>query len=422
MSAFVLEVRERKSLVFGLQWREVLNLKTEVPTHAAELKASHLVKVSKDVESTISCGFLRSEDKAGLKGKAYSAAAALANIDDLPEAVLFAYYYEPTDKHFLIGIKSGLPLPGFDKVVDTADEVKAFAADFSVAAKSKFRIIGSSPILTVDTQLPLDALLEAAESSKTNLLSPYSKQDPVKVASAVLAVGVLIFASWYGYDTYQKQLQREALQSVPQQQLDPNEAYAANLELLKTQTGIPFTAVVPAVQKAMANLPKNLAGYKTSTVECSTASCLVTWAVDTGTMKEFDQKAPATFESVNYDLSGSQATNSLSIAIDSGNVVLSDLPKMRDFLVEQGSVFQKLTNLGFTFSIGQSEPFGVPAEVDPTQIQNIIKAGTITFGGPFWTVDGLNTLPPNVSLETLTLSVSEDSVTFNAQGKYYVQN
>ena len=422
MSAFVLEVRERKSLVFGLQWREVMNLKTEVPTHAAELKASHFVKVSKDDESTISCGFLRSEDKAGLKGKAYSAAAALANIEDLPEAVLFAYYYEPTEKHFLIGIKSGSPLAGFDKVVDTADEVKAFAADFSVAAKTKVRIIGSSTILTVDTQLPLDALLEAPESSKSNPLAPYSKQDPVKIASAVLAVGFLAFASWYGYDSYQKQLQREALQRAPQQQLDPNEAYAANLEQLKTQTGIPFTSVVPSVQKAMATLPKELAGYKTSTVECSTSSCFVTWSVDTGTMKEFEQKAPTFFEAVNYDLSGSKATNSLSIAIDAGNVLLTDLPKMRDFLVEQGSLFQKLTNLGFSFSISPAEPFGVPAEVDPTQIENIIDSGTITFSGPFWTIDGLNTLPPNVSLETLTLSVGEDSVTFNAQGKYYVQN
>lgn len=422
MSAFVLEVRERKSLVFGLQWREVMNLKTEVPTHAAELKASHFVKVSKNDESTISCGFLRSEDKAGLKGKAYSAAAALSNIEDLPEAVLFVYYYEPTDKHFLIGIKSGSPLPGFDKVVDSGDEVKTFAADFSVAAKTKVRIIGSSTILTVDTQLPLDALLEAAESSKSNLLAPYSKQDPVKIASALLAVGFLSFASWYGYDTYQKQLQREALQRAPQQQLDPNEAYAANLEQLKTQTGIPFTAVVPALQKAMANLPKELAGYKTSTVECSTSSCLVTWTVDSGTMKEFNQEVPTSFESINYDLSGSQVTNTISIATEAGNVVLTDLPKMRDFLIDQGSLFQKLTNLGFSFTIGAAEAFGVPPEIDSTQIQNIIDAGTITFSGPFWTIDGLNNLPPNVSLETLTLSVGEDSVTFNAQGKYYVQN
>lgn len=422
MSAFVLEIRERKSLVFGLQWREVIDLKMDVATNATELKASHYVKVAKPGESTISCGFLRSEDKAGLKGKAYSAAAALANIDDLPEAVLFAYFYEPTNKHFLIGIKSGSPLAGFDRVLDSEDEVKRVAADFSVAVKSKVRIIGDCPALTVDTVLPLDALLEAAESSKANLLAPYSKQDTVKIAAVVALIAIVGVGSWFGYDTYQAKLQREALQRAPQQQLDPNEAYAANLEALKTQTGLPFTSVVPAVQSVLSTLPKDLGGYSTTTVECSSASCFVTWSLADGTMKQFDTSVPPNFEGVQYDLTGSRATNSLPVSIESQNVALQDLPKMRDFLVEQGSLFQKLTTLGFSFTIGQAEPFGVPPEVDVTLIENLVESGTISFGGPLWTIDGLDSLPPNVSLETLTVSVSAESVNFNAQGKYYVQN
>lgn len=427
----VIEIEAKKSLLFGMEWVVLSDLKKDLKKYRSEIGASHFCKVSSIDEFSFPVGFVKNSDRLTVKGKVYSAAAALASFPDLPPALVFLYD-NPADPDatFFIGMKAGQPLPGFDLVVKSKAEFEEALSNFAQAnPNQEIRTAGKTRYLEVSTEMTLLMLLDAAEYEKSTLVVPFSAVDPNMAALVIIILAIVSGGGYYGYSQYrasQIRLAQQRAAANANQTVDPNVAYLTSLDSLKSQTGVPLKGAIATIKSILAKVPHQLAGYSVNAIDCTSNNCVVTWKQEPqpkdGTMDQFAAQKPDYFETVNYELTGDQITNSIEEKVTASPIILKDLPTFTDFLVKTGSQFQKLKTLGMTFQIGAASPFGLPPNVQASQVKKLITSGTISLSGPYYLFEGLDFLPANISLETLKISVTEKDVNFNASGKYYVQN
>jgi hypothetical protein len=440
MSGFVAKIDD-VSIAFGMLWTVLPGADragAEVRKLASDFRASGYVSLPVEggrpkIGLLTEAAFL---EKGASRTAACSAAGllSLAFRGQLKNAVFGIQLTK--GKAAFIGFVDGYPLIGFDKVVsiEALDDMTAvYLKELSTEQASTVEFFGT------------------AELFAGRIVSPFEKEwfgrAPKKVLSAarmrraksrVLLWGmvglgvVLIGFGSDAYDTYQK----EAAKKVVRLPVDINALYSKSAQAYLANVGVPASFVAGEIIQRMSNLPIFHEGWRMQGGSCKTGkqsvSCTVSWLnTDGGTFLSFS-KSPLPGIPV-YRTEYKEGLNGLATLFDfpisaAHGVTLDRVMSTEWFSINYGTTAQILKNAGLNPLFGKTtivalppSPAGTPP-ITEASVKEPIREGNWTLSGDWMFYSSLTTLPGNMTLESVELGVSGETISMNVTGKYYVKH
>lgn len=403
-----------RTFISGLNWRTVMDIaaeKAEISGYARELAARYYVRIAKEDEVLV--GLLPAQKNEKLRGK-ISVAGAFALVKDVsPEALLFLECKDP-EGVILVGLRNGVPFPGFDKFGSRVD-MMSVANDFLTLNSSGVSVYSNTRAFPGAIDFDIDDLGHPdAAKAKLQMLRSVSW---TTVAASFMALAVVIGGAWWWWDNIQRE---ELVRKKNQQQMDPNVAYAKALPTALAQAGVPANMLGREVLAKIGALPSAVAGWSLASAECDASGCQIGWdTAGVGTYSSF-VKATGNKE-MKPGLDG--RTLQTAVAFELAVPALDDraVPGLTDFMVATGSAFQKWSLADWKFAFQEPQVYGAPPGVNATLIRNPVKAGRWQAGGKYWMLDALQELPSNMTMDVLRIKREGNGFTFSCEGKFYVR-
>lgn len=400
--------------VSGLNWRTVMDIaaeKAEISGYAKELAARYYVRIAKEDEVLV--GLLPAQKNEKLRGK-ISVAGAFALVKDVsPEALLFLECKDP-EGVILVGLRNGVPFPGFDKFGSRVD-MMAVANDFLTLNSTGVSVYSNTRAFPNAIDFDV-ADLEHADAAKAKLqvLRSFSWTG---IAAGFVAVAVATGGAWWWWDSAQRE---EQARKKSQQQLDPNVAYAKALPSALAQAGVPASMLGREIRAKIGALPAGVAGWALANAECDPSGCQVGW--DTAGIGTYASFVKATGnKDMKPGLDGRTLQTAIPFEIAAPALDDQTVPSLTDFMVATGSAFQKWALADWKFAFQEPQVYGAPPGVNATLIRNPVKAGRWQAGGKYWMLDALQALPPNMTVDVLRIKREGNGFTFSCEGKFYVR-
>lgn len=232
---------------------------------------------------------------------------------------------------------------------------------------------------------------------------------------------------WYWQEA-SAESDRLRLLSLQNQAPDPAQLYTDSAAKLLAEPMLPARLTFAEIRKQLKELkfPSELAGWRLETIVCGVPGCSVSWIRKEGTFAEFVERAPATWGEVHLDPSGNRVFHNAPIKLTTTTLQPADKwTTEREFRLTEYSKWQKYSVVKFDPAVGQRALMGVPASVQPNLAATLPNAvwalDWAVREAEWWTSDAFDTMPPDATVETVTLSYSGGVIKFEAKGKIYVR-
>lgn len=435
MSGYIVRVGKR-SYAFGLIWSflpGVDSTRSEIKSLAEDHDAIEYVTLQTHDKRHL-VGLLEKDftnEKGASKTGALAAASVLASLyKETIENAIFGMLL-PNGMVGVIGFRDGLPLVGFDRVV-ALDEVESVVSEYLRVLKDQAQtavFYGHEEAFPGRDAAPcgLD-LLTQAEKTKVSGSRLARVKKPVAL---VLSLMILLAGGGYGFhafDEYQKEQARKASIAV----IDPNKLYEQSLSAVLSAAGYPVVEVAWQMIDTFSRLPLSHQGWRLVEMVCEQpGSCVLSWSNDDGgtyesfsslalpgvtiTHTEFLEGLNAIKTTVDFPVTGKQGIN------------LQFIPKDSDYLTSFGTRAQRLKDVSVPVTLQKGQVVGLPPTpagqqpITETVLKKVIKDGSWTMTGDWIFNEALRNMPLNMTLTKLQLNIKDESISFIANGKYYVQ-
>lgn len=308
---------DKTSFIFGLSWSQ-LDPNQKKNAQIKEFLAQGFNRqVTLKNEDTVSLGLGVADDAFKKnKTKKYSAAAAIANIERFSgTSSLFVIEEEGDDRALvaLVGLING------NVVLDVLVDLKRFSEYYDSYQARCFRnnvtpkIYGSVQSLALNLSGPFSwGNLVVDKKSDFNphknfALSTLRTEILLYLFLGVVAVLVIAYAGWYGYNWWrdsetEQEAKRQALLNSPEVK------YRQALVEILNKPQFKLNTVLPDIEREFHDFPTRFAGFGLQGIECKADpklaqfNCVIAWHSLGGTFREFTERAPKEwfkFDSVN---------------------------------------------------------------------------------------------------------------------------
>lgn len=324
----------------------------------------------------------------------------------------------------LVGVLGGQPVPRMDLVgteADILEELRDFVAAHGIGCVHYAEALGRPELhipgcdlvpLAIDAD---DRHLARIRQVRTTLGAP------TLIAGLLVTAGAAAVAvTWYQREQTLATVERAALPT------DFAQSYGkAKQAAFASLPSHPADVLGVRMADWMLKQPVEQGGWMLRRVDCKAApgangvaTCTANWAPDSAgaTFAAFGTASP----SQHFGLSLDQITTGADIDV-AGLPALSTAahyPLRQQFLLDDGSFFQSIKDLGVTVRL--SEPTLVGAFSGP-KVPGMVEQAAWAINGPVRLMHTLLTaLPPNMAISDLGVAVAPTGPTFTAHGAFYV--
>lgn len=426
MTTSVLKIGRQGKVAFGLEWSTLPGL-GKARNEVRELVKQHGAKrvavfPTPSGESIV--GLLKT--KKAVKGKTLSAAALFAKFAG-EKTAMFCHDLGNGFYSF-IGAAEGSPLPGYD-VVGTPHHIANIAAHFKDLHRTKaLPLYGTVAIGGQDpSALTLEQLAgmnkrqaKGAVLRATKIPAEYIVVALILAACAV--AGPKFYAKWEA----DRAAEKARIEQEKQQKLDPNAWYASAVTPVLATAGYPAAKITDHLLGHVDVLPLYHAGWKLESASCDLQACSVALAMEPGgSLSEIKDSPFPGIKNVAFDVKAKTLTGALEIAPPSKSLLgveQAALPHLADFEFTQDDT--NIKNEGI-FNPVVRQPHAnivsMPPSIQQTDIRNAVVMGSWKYEGDINGVDVVRTLPANMTLESVTVTLKSNPFGFKAEGKYYAK-
>ena len=252
------------------------------------------------------------------------------------------------------------------------------------------------------------------------------------VMIVLLAVALLAGIGMMVKSSLDAKAQRMA-KLAQEQSNNPTAKYDAEAQklLARGDAFVPVTAGLTAIASHVGSVPLHLSGWTLKDINCdvTVSECVGGFTRDAdglGTFDSFMKAKPEGWKNVTIQNKGGVIDVKWLVAIKRQPLPKQDTwPTYQDFLVKEGSRWQRYGNIGFNVTIKdpliQGVPNGVPSSVAETLPSAVFAASWSTSEKPWWMREGLTTEASNMDLQNVKLKFNGSQITFSAEGKAYVR-
>ena len=422
------------SIAFGMLWDRLPGVKiasSTVSKAATKYSASSYVSLpAKDGKRSIGLLADTALVERGASRKAAASAAALLAIayPGFDNAVFGIAL--PGGKIAFIGFRAGVPLIGFDRIVgsDLLDELTAdFLKEFDEQTAPTVQFHGTTDIFPGRSVVDFDGEWFDTLTKKAVAAARLRR---AKAPISLIVGAVLAAAAAYGALALYDQHQQESIKKVAPVKQDPQVVYnkSATEYLAAVTTG--SYAAGPMTDKINA-LPMFHQGWRLDKASCTPTSCTLTWTnLDGGTYLSFASASlPGVIKyETNYKegMTGLETTFEIKNSAPKG-MLIADLPKQDQFIVNFGSQAQQMKAAGLAIALDKAAVVAIPAAppgnppITESTLKEKVGEGTWAMTGDWTFYQALASLPKNMTVERLDVGVAGESMVMSATGKYYVK-
>jgi len=329
-----------------------------------------------------------------------------------------------------IGLLNGnVVLDAIAAVADIGALVQSFSERCD-KAKQQYTLAGNTSSFGTLTQLVdwNDLLPKATSKFKTTPAVPVTPLRSAHAATLTVAGITLLLlgiGAYAGYEMYAKKKLEERAAKAAQMQ-DPVAMYSAALPSFLAQPRMLAADAFPAVRRLTAEMPVLFAGWELRRIDCTGEVCSVSWERAGGTNADFKTRAPQHWRDIAFSDDAKQIVHNVALAIPQKPLPpRTEWPRFADFKLSVGSQWQKFSDFGIKVGHDKLTVAALPPGVSPDAVANnpiAVKAAPWSVkAAPWWGNEGLSTMPPNVTVTSITINVTSREVTFDAAGDIYVQ-
>ena len=423
-------VRYGKSkLAFGVLWTTLPGAASqinEIRTLAKDNQAKYYVTIAREGSLPL-VGLIPKPDT---RGQCKAAASMILQLCPDIENAVFAFQF-PDGSAAAICFRDGLPMVGYDfcgSVATVSQRIAQFVnslGDLSgtVLCAGEPRLFSDSPYLAEIQQFNFEEEKLEGKEFKAAIFQPAFPPTVALVFLAVLLIGSM--GGWYAYDQYQK----EELRKQQSKKIDPNVAYEASVTKALAEAGplAPDTARV--LYPFISALPLYFGGWNLDVAVCQIDSCSLTWMPEiylASTFDDFKASLPETWSAAYRSDFQTVVSSMPTEASKSVGVKREMLPGSNDFLVSMGSQVQRLKFIGVDLRIDPATLFAVPPlppdnpPITESVLKNPVKEGSWRLTGGWVGMDFLWSLPPSMTITSITMNARNYELAIQVEGKYYV--
>jgi hypothetical protein len=423
------------SLAFGLLWDRVAGAKLSrsAISNAAKKYAASTYVALPAVDNKRVIGLLADsatvEKEASRKG-AVSAAALLATAYPGIANAVFGVAL-PGGKVAFMGFRSGAPLIGFDRIVsrEVLDELTAdFLKEFDEISAPSVQFYGAADIFVGRTVNDFDVeWFDTLPKRTVSAARLCRAKAPTALLIAIVAAAGLAYGATEWYADYQ----RASLKKAVPVAVDPQVLYEKSAtEYLATAVAGQITAA-PMTDK-INRLPLYHQGWRLEKASCTPDTCTLSWTnSDGGTYQSFASSplpgVPVYQTAYKEGMTGLETTFTVKNDAPKG-FRMAELPKQDQFVLFFGSKAQEMKGAGLAITLVKgavvampTAPAGAPP-ITEAELKEKVVEGTWSMTGDWTFYQALASLPGNMTVEKVEVSVSGDSMAMSVMGKYYVKN
>lgn len=415
-------------IAFGATWTTLPGANTqlvEVKKAAKEVKAKFYVSIVRAGSRPL-FGFLSNTSG---RTSNYSAAALITIMVPGLKNAIFSFNFEDGSAAIVCFV-DGLPMVGFDLVGKSADievKIQEFLESLDedadgVALYGNFSAFDSH----FSEVQPFD--FETQKIDEARALSAVFRRAsiPNTVWIGLGFISLVSIATYFAYDWYQQDLLRAAKLKL----IEPNIAYDGNVRRMLGEVGFPVNNALLAIIPSISQLPLYLGGWKLSSASCQIGGCRTFWVNDPAVPSTFSGFKSAIPEdwSANYKSDYQSIESDVKIKAEAKlGIEPNGLQSSDEFVVLMGTEVQRLKAIGIEMQFTKPVLFGIP-QLPPEQppitinvLKNPVLEGAWSISGPFWLTEYVQSMPPTMTLVTMTLLNTGKGITLKIEGKYYVK-
>lgn len=428
------QITPTHAVLFGLSWRAYDSFESRhgqiVEWQSQGLTWSASYKLGADTY----VGLIDDSFEHPSKGNLYSAAALIAlnpRIKGKTALVLFI----SGDEVALIGLLDGCVILD---VCTSNEDVALHRNNFAQRCAGKtFLTFGPQEFGQFDENIEWPELIDSRRFGSSLSKAKVAKFKSDRTAWIIVAaVGVaFLFIIGFLFKNYfddQANIAKKEQQAIAN---DPVRIYEEGVQrFLNDSRGVPLLgANIQSLRKNLGAIPLNHGGWSLVKTVCDLemGRCTVEWVLDStkvGTFKSFEdssRKLPVNWSHI-YGPSLSKISSSFVIEVQRGKLPQKqNWPKFQSFMISEISKWQSIQALGLNIEIKDPVVQAVQSGLQPQLVDsnpNAIHAALwSTTGRPWWLSEIFDSSPQNVTLDRLTLINNGTEITFNAEGKIYVQ-
>lgn len=428
------QLTPKHSVLFGLSWRAFDTFESQHgqivdwQSQGFSWSASYKVGADKYV------GLIDDSFEHPAKGNLYSAGALVAlnpKVKGKTALVLFSSGNEVA----LIGLLEGCVI--LDVCVPKEDAALHRNSFAQRCGATPFSTIGPAELGQFDENIEWGDLVAGGRFG-SNLASckvaKFKSDRTAWIFAAILGLAALVGIGL----VVKNYLDEQKIQRFKEQQAlatDPVRIYEGAVQrFLDDPKGVPQLAPnIKNLRKILGGIPINVGGWSLVKTECDleSARCSAEWTLDStkvGTFKSFadaSQQLPTGWSHA-YGPSLSKISSTFAITVARAKLApKASWPKLQAFMTSEVSRWQSVYSLGMNIEIKDPAVQVVQGGIQPQLVDsnpNAIHASSwTTTGRPWWLAEIFEKAPHNVTLDRLTLTNSGSEITFNAEGKIYVQ-
>lgn len=425
----------KHSVAFGLLWTKLSGVKLaqgEINKAAANYAASNYVPLPVKGDKAM-IGLLADSatvEKGAAKKNASSAAALLAlaypGIDNAVFGVLL-----PGSKVAFMGFRHGAPLIGFDRIVnlDVLDELTSdFLKEFDEQSVLTVKFYASEGVFPGRAAELFDSAWFAQLPKKAIVATRLRRaKSRVLLIAGVLAAACAAYGAMAMYEEHQQ----SSLKAAKPMLVDPQALYEKSAREYMAAATAGAMIAGPMTDK-INRLPMFHQGWKLEKASCTPGTCTLSWVNSGGgTYRTFaSSPLPGLQEyqtAYKEGMAALETTFTFAIEAAKGFTV-KELPKQDEFVLHFGSKAQEMKAAGVSVTLDKGAvvampptPPGMP-QITESVLKEKVTEGSWTMTGEWVFYQALASLPGNMTVETLEVGATGNSLTMIAKGKYYVKN
>jgi hypothetical protein len=277
-------------------------------------------------------------------------------------------------------------------------------------------------ITPVHTPITWADVAELADKRATaSLLRPVPRSPVLLLCALAVALAV---ASWFSYDLLVRQPEKKRRALAEQAQRDQTPAYLEAVERELKTTGWNRLDLLAFVS-SLRGRPAQRAGWAIEQITCDVQQCTTQWGRRGGLVTELAAALPHEIllsgDAANGNASLEKAFTRTNQERKNASLDKSDLPRGQASTTALLAMGQKMANAGVAVSLRELRPWdAIPlAEVQPPAV--LLKGELELPVMPHLAIDALGLLPANVLIQSISLRVTDDSMTFTFKGNSYAQ-
>lgn len=361
----------------------------------------------------------------------YSAALLLSECVSLGGDEVFAFRVDDS-RYALVALKDSMPVPGFDLIGDEMTIANAVNDYLSLPRKTEVRCCGDSEVISGAEVFSFAEKLNMLTASHPQLKPIPNVRNLIFTGSILTGIALTGVLAWMGWLYFDALFESDRLKT----ENDPNVLYEQNFSNSIVSIKNLGTSSLKTMLSTLMSIPLDVAGWKLTSINCTSTECVATWERMYGNFAEFDKNLPTDVkQKPEYGFIGNNGDSTKIKTVhpvvlqmqgkkgESGVLKREVLPVVAIVQSDFVSRLQDYTLIQARVQVSPPSPFpsGV-ADIGP--IFKPVVSGVWSMELPLWTMDSL-TLPDYVQVESIAFDLNNqvgdpsDRTKSGGSTKYY---